>query len=83
MNAMTARLHAVFVANVIAQMDELGMTRSQLARAMGVAPQKITQILKGYEGYSNPTLELLERFALALDTQPHTLLEPKRLAKSA
>lgn len=80
---MTARLNAVFVANVKARLAEIGMSRSDLARAIGIPPQRITHILNEYNGAQNPTLEMIERFGLALDIPAHQLLEPRRLAKSA
>lgn len=61
-----------FRQNVINILDKRGMSRSDLARAMNVTPQFITQLLKGV---SDPGLGLVERVAVALEVEVATLVK--------
>jgi len=45
--AKAQRLHVLFTAKIMNEMDNLGMTRADLARATGFTPGYITQTLNG------------------------------------
>lgn len=52
-----------FRRNVVTLLELHGMSRSDLARAMGVTPQFVTQLLNGAR---DPGLSLVERVAEAI-----------------
>jgi len=60
-----------FLKNVNNLMNQAGMRAADLARAMGMSPQQLSAYLN--EGRT-PSLEVLDRFALALETTPGALL---------
>lgn len=64
-------LHDFFRRNVRLRRIELGLTQVELAAKMGVTHPMISQV---EAGKSCPSLELVERFAKALNCQPITLL---------
>lgn len=62
---------------LIERMEELGVSRSELAERMGVSRARVTQILAGY---ANVTVRTLAAAALALDARVHFELQPAQSA---
>lgn len=62
-----------FTENLLRRMDEVKISRSELAAKIGVKPAYITKILRGD---TNFTLETMVKLALALDCQFHCHLKP-------
>lgn len=71
MGAMDVKLQDRFRENVNHILVERGLSRSDLARLMDVAPQYVTDYLQGYK---SPGLNVITRFAAALDVDPGILL---------
>ena len=61
-----------FRTNVIALLEKRGMSRSDLARAMDVSPQFVTQLLNGAR---DPGLALVEKVADAFGVDVTTLVK--------
>ena len=59
---------------IVATMDKQGVSRSELARKMGVSPAYITKILRGH---ANLGLETLAKLAFALGLKWECLLIPQ------
>lgn len=64
-----------FRQNVIILLERRGWNRSDLARAMGVKPSFISQILNGYR---DPGLALVERVANAIGVEVVTLVRKSK-----
>jgi transcriptional regulator with XRE-family HTH domain len=62
-------------ARIVQAMNNLGITRSALARRMNVSPAYITKILRGH---ANLSLESLAKLAFALDMKWECFLVQKR-----
>ena len=58
---------------IVARMEERGMTQADLARAMGVSRARVSQILRGND---NLTLKSIVAVAIALDCGVEVLLKP-------
>ena len=58
---------------IVARMEEQGMTQADLARAMGVSRARVSQILRGND---NLTLKSIVAVAIALDCRVDMLLKP-------
>ena len=58
---------------IVARMEERGMTQADLARAMGVSRARVSQILRGND---NLTLKSIVTVAIALDCRVEMLLNP-------
>ena len=58
---------------IVARMEERGMTQADLARAMGVSRARVSQILRGND---NLTLKSIVAVAIALDCRVEMLLQP-------
>lgn len=63
-----------FRANVNEQLQRRGISRTELARRMGVKQPFISQLLNGQR---EPGLRVLERLAEALGVQPSLLIRKK------
>lgn len=61
-----------FRMNVITLLEKRGMSRSDLARAMGVTPQFVTQLLNGAR---EPGLAMVERVAEAIGVEVVALVK--------
>ena len=68
-----------FTESLYIRMQDLGITRSQLAEKIGVKPAYITKILRGD---TNFTLETMVKLAHALDCELSCVLKPKPAAKA-
>jgi transcriptional regulator with XRE-family HTH domain len=64
-------LHRIFCSNLRARRNELGLTQVRVAKRLGVT-QPTYATLEG--GKSAPTLTMLEKIAVALETTPKNLL---------
>jgi len=62
-----------FTEDLVVRMDELGMTRSELARKLDTSPAYVTKILRGN---ANFTLDSLVKIAHAVGCQLSTHLTP-------
>ncbi len=62
-----------FTEQIMRRMQELGMSRSELARKVGVKPSYITKILRGDTNY---TLDSMVKIATVLDSTFRCNLEP-------
>ena len=60
-----------FLAEVYARMQETGMTKAQLAVAMGVSPAYVTKL---FNGSSNLTMETMAKLAHAVGGKAHVHL---------
>ena len=60
---------------IVARMEELGMTQADLARQMGVSRARISQILRGND---NLTLKSIVAVAIGLDSRVDVQLKPAR-----
>ena len=58
---------------IVARMEERGMTQADLARAMEVSRARVSQILRGND---NLTLKSIVAVAIALDCRVEMLLSP-------
>ena len=58
---------------IVARMDERGMTQADLARAMGVSRARVSQILRGND---NLTLKSIVAVAIGLDCRVELRLNP-------
>lgn len=66
---------------IVERMEELGMTRTKLAAAVGVSKARISQILSGYD---NLTLKSLVAIATGLESRIELRLKSKEIhTKSA
>ncbi len=63
-----------FTENIARRMDELGISRSELARRLDTSPAYVTKILRGN---ANFTLKSMARISLALDSALTTHLQPE------
>jgi transcriptional regulator with XRE-family HTH domain len=79
MNAMPQDLCKIFIQNVNARLEELGWTRSEFASQMGVTRAFITNYLNGHR---RPGLDVVAKWAEALDVQPAQLVSKQKFAKS-
>lgn len=68
-----------FVALVNAELQARGWSRSDLARAMGVGPQMVTDYLNGRK---KPGSDVIERFFAAFDVEPELRLRPRSVRAS-
>ena len=62
-----------FTEEVVARMQQLGISRSQLAEKIGAKPAFVTKILRGDNNF---TLDTMVRIARALSTSVRLHLEP-------
>jgi transcriptional regulator with XRE-family HTH domain len=69
-----SKLGNAFRSNLKAALEEKGWSQSDLARAMKITP---TQVSKYANGVCTPGLDLVERFAKALDVETLELLAEK------
>ena len=67
------KLRKILAANLRREMSVRGLSQSELARQIGVAPARVNEILAGK--YS-PTLDTVERLAAGLGILPTVLLLP-------
>lgn len=65
---------------ILARMEALGLTRTELAERMGVSRARVTQVLAGAD---NLTLKTLVAVANALDSAVAVKLEPATTKPSA
>jgi transcriptional regulator with XRE-family HTH domain len=72
-----SRLHRTFIDNVRARRLELGLTQTDVANRMKIAQSSYAQIESGRR---TPTLEMIERVAKALKSEPLELLSTHALA---
>ena len=63
---------------IVARMEELGMTQADLARQMGVSRARISQILRGSD---NLTLKSIVAVAIGLDSRVDLQLKATRPAQ--
>ena len=63
---------------ILARMEELGMTQADLARQMGVSRARISQILRGND---NLTLKSIVAVAIGLDSRVDVRLKPARAGR--
>ena len=63
-----------FTEEVLAQMEQQGLSRTELATRIGVSPPHITQILRGS---TNFTLQSMVKISRALGCKLHTCLQPE------
>jgi len=61
---------------VLARLEQLGLSRADLARRLGVSPAYITKILRG----ANVSLATVAKIAVALRADPKIALEPRDAA---
>lgn len=71
MGAMDVTLQRRFIENVNHLLEEKGLSRSDLSRRMGAAPQFVTSYLNGQR---SPGLDVIARFSEALEVDASTLL---------
>ena len=64
-----------FTENIARRMDELGISRSELARRLDTSPAYVTKILRGN---ANFTLKSMARISTALETTLTTHLKHDR-----
>lgn len=69
-----------FISIVEDRLKELGWTRSQLAREMGVSRQHVTDHLNSHV---NSSTETLEKFLDALGLEPRLTVRKKTLEKAS
>ena len=60
---------------IVARMEERGMTQADLARAMGVSRARVSQILRGNDNLTLKSIVAVA-IALALDCRVEMLLKP-------
>ena len=60
---------------IVAHMEELGLTQAELARKMGVSRARVSQILRGDD---NLTLKSIVAVAIGLDCRVGMRLKPER-----
>ena len=77
---MTVLLEKRFVKRTTEALDQLGITQAELARRMHVSRAMVNQYLTGR---SAPGLDVVERFASALELDPLELLAEKKAAPAA
>lgn len=70
--AKDSTLHRVFCQNVVRRRKELGLTQADVAERLDIARPVYTQIESGRHC---PSLIILERVAIALETTPPDLLQ--------
>jgi len=70
-------LNENFRVNLRKRRRELGLTQATVAERLGVSRERIAQVEAG-EG--SPSLDLVERFAVALNCSPVTLLLDSELS---
>ncbi len=63
----------VYIPNITRRMAELGLTKTELARAIGKQPDYISNLLGGKQ--STPSIEIAIRIARALRMDLHSLFE--------
>ncbi len=63
---------------IVARMEERGLTQADLAREMGVSRARVNQILRGND---NLTLKSIVAVAIALDARVDVQLKPARSAR--
>jgi transcriptional regulator with XRE-family HTH domain len=71
------RLHTIFLENVRACRDDLGLTQADMARRMKITQGSYAQIEAGRR---NPTIGMVERVAKALRTDVLELLSSREAA---
>lgn len=74
-----AILQQTFVANVRRHLKSSGWTLTELARRMGVAQPMVSQYMNGHR---SPGFDVVERFAAALECDPHELLRVTEMENS-
>jgi transcriptional regulator with XRE-family HTH domain len=62
-----------FREQIIAAMKSQGVTRSDLARRLGVTPGFVSNYLNGRK---SPGADVMERFSAALNLKPRIVLDP-------
>lgn len=65
---------------IVARMEEHGMTQADLARAMGVSRARVSQILRGND---NLTLKSIVAVAIGLDCRVELQLRPVQSSSGA
>ena len=63
-----------FTEDMVNRMEEQGISRSELARRIGVSPAYVTKILRGS---TNFTLDTMVKVARALDCEFRCRLQPR------
>lgn len=76
--AIAERALLVTAESICRAMEEQGLTRTELARRMGVSRQYVTRFLNAP---ANTTLETIARFAGAVGLEPQLTLRPHRTGK--
>jgi transcriptional regulator with XRE-family HTH domain len=66
--------------NVRLLRQERGITQSQLARGIGIAPARISELERSTE--PNPTLQTITKIAEFFDVSEASLLSPRNLSKN-
>jgi transcriptional regulator with XRE-family HTH domain len=66
-----AAIHDAFQANLRRRLAELGIRQKDLAERLNCTEAYVSQLLSGH---THPGLEVLEKVAKALDTQPGELI---------
>lgn len=69
-----------FVTRTAEALDLLGITQAELARRMHVSRAMVNQYMNGSR---SPGLDVVERFALALEVDPLDLLAKEKLSSIA
>lgn len=72
--AKDSRLHRVFCDNVKRRRKELGLTQGEVAERLGVSQPAYAAI---ETGRNDPSLDVVERVAVALAVHPATLMMPQ------
>lgn len=69
-----SKLAKLFIKNVTIFMDKNGVSKADIARSMGVASSGLAPY---FRGDSAPSIDKLEKFAIAVKAEPHQLLMPE------
>lgn len=57
---------------------DIGMSQNELARCMGIHPQVLSSLVRGYR---QPSEELMDKIAALLQSDPNVLFELKQMAE--
>lgn len=80
MNTMLSNSSEIFVANVRARMQEIGINQKELAKRLSVTDSAVSQVLKGL---MTPGLDVVDKYADALSCEPFELLQQKKFARAS
>ena len=72
--SIKSSLHNVFIQNVQARFAQLGINGARLAALIDCTPSYIYQVMSGHRSIG---LDTIEKWAEALDTEPHMLIMPR------